>query len=166
MSAPDWRPLIAALANPQAREVIARLMLGESFTDAAADVPSARAGKLRAQFGRLGMLKGERFAPEVFAELLEAHAKPRAEGIERFLDGERITQYPVSPAQRLELLVWAAERAIAEGEVLSERELGERLQRMTDDVALLRRYLVDHGLLQRTPDGSAYERAQLDSTIQ
>lgn len=135
-------------------------MLGETFVEAARDVPAARIGKLRAQLERLGVLEGEGFAPDVFAALLEAHAKPRGEGIDRFLDGERIMQYPVSPALRFELLVWAAERAVAPGEVLSERELGERLQRMTSDVALLRRYLVDHGLLQRTPDGAAYRRAQ------
>jgi len=39
---------------------------------------------------------------------------------------------------------------------LTERQLGEVLQLVGDDVAALRRALVDAGLIHRTPDGSRY----------
>ncbi|MDQ1548770.1 MAG: hypothetical protein QOD27_428 [Microbacteriaceae bacterium] len=38
----------------------------------------------------------------------------------------------------------------------------DTLPALTDDVALLRRYLVDHGVLSRTPDGSSYRRGAND----
>ena len=40
--------------------------------------------------------------------------------------------------------------------LLTEKELGERLGEFADDVAVLRRYLVDFGLLIRTRSGSTY----------
>ena len=43
-------------------------------------------------------------------------------------------------------------------EPLGERELTERLAELADDPALLRRALVDGGLLSRSPDGSDYRR--------
>ena len=41
---------------------------------------------------------------------------------------------------------------------LGERELTERLAELADDPALLRRALVNGGLLSRSPDGSDYRR--------
>jgi hypothetical protein len=40
--------------------------------------------------------------------------------------------------------------------VLSEKELNERLEPFSSDVAVLRRHLVDHGLVERTRSGSEY----------
>jgi hypothetical protein len=37
-------------------------------------------------------------------------------------------------------------------------QMNERLLSYTDDVVLLRRYLVDYGLLQRTASWSSYSR--------
>ena len=42
------------------------------------------------------------------------------------------------------------------GEVVSEREMNERLSVHSEDVAALRRYLVDAGLVERTATGSEY----------
>ena len=39
-----------------------------------------------------------------------------------------------------------------------ERQVNERLLNYADDVVLLRRYLVDFGLLERTASGSSYRR--------
>jgi hypothetical protein len=50
----------------------------------------------------------------------------------------------------------------ANGEViaedLTERQVNERLLSYTEDVVLLRRYLVDFGLLERTASGSSHSR--------
>lgn len=45
-----------------------------------------------------------------------------------------------------------------------EREVGEILKRFTDDTARVRRAFVDHGLMQRTKDGSAYWRCDDDAS--
>ena len=91
-------------------------------------------------------------------------AAPRAKrprtGPERFVDEDgRIDRWPVQSEDRIELLRWVADRALLPGEVLSERQINERLSAFTGDVALLRRHLVDHGLLERTRSGSEYALA-------
>jgi hypothetical protein len=88
--------------------------------------------------------------------------RPAADDITRFLDaGGRIHQYPHRADDRHALLTWVVDHAMREGEVLDERELGERLEPFApaSDVAALRRHLVDHGLLERTRTGSQYARA-------
>jgi hypothetical protein len=79
-------------------------------------------------------------------------------GVDRFLRLDRIDRYPASAADRRELLAWIVGQAIQPGEDLTERQVNERLLSYTDDVVLLRRYLVDFGLLQRTASGSSYSR--------
>jgi len=61
-------------------------------------------------------------------------------------------------AERRELLAMIAGEVIAPEEELAERQVNERLLSCTDDVVRLRRYLVDFGLVQRTPSGSSYTR--------
>ena len=70
----------------------------------------------------------------------------------------RIERYPANMAQRRELLAWIASEAIQAGEKLTEKQVNERLLSYTDDVVTLRRYLIDFGLLRRTPSGSSYSR--------
>ncbi|MFB0835289.1 DUF2087 domain-containing protein [Arthrobacter halodurans] len=40
-----------------------------------------------------------------------------------------------------------------------EPELNLRLRRLTDDAAMLRRALVDHGFVSRLPEGTGHRRA-------
>lgn len=81
----------------------------------------------------------------------------RRVGVGRFLSPEgRIARFPVASADLRELLAHAAERLLSPGEVLSEPEFNIRLAQFTDDVALLRRHLVDHGFVERTRSGSEY----------
>jgi len=85
--------------------------------------------------------------------------KPARDSITRFLDGAgRIDRYPVSAADRRELLAWVAHRAFVPADVLTEAEVNDRLRPYAPDgdVAVLRRYLVDHELLERTRSGSEY----------
>jgi hypothetical protein len=55
-------------------------------------------------------------------------------------------------------------QAIQPGEDLTERQVNERLLNYTDDVVLLRRYLVDFGLLERTASVSSYRRPDSGSS--
>ncbi|OFI37767.1 hypothetical protein BIU82_07840 [Arthrobacter sp. SW1] len=78
-------------------------------------------------------------------------------GVERFLrkDG-RIDRYPRKQDARRLLLEWVAGKVLKHGERLDERSFNERLSEYSDDYVMLRRYLVDAQLVERTPDGSAY----------
>jgi hypothetical protein len=55
---------------------------------------------------------------------------------------------PARPAPRGIVLRWLAER-FEPGRRYPEREVNELLRRSHPDNAMLRRYLVDHGLLER-----------------
>jgi len=154
-STEDWRPIIAALANPNSRRTLAEVALGM-------DVPgSARRDRDLASLERAGLLARVdgtwTVAQENLTALLATAAKPRVEGLDRFVENGRIMRWPAAASARDEVLRWALDRTI-ESEVLGERELTERLAGLTDDPALLRRALVDAGLLARSPDGSDYRR--------
>jgi hypothetical protein len=156
-----WRAIIAALANDTARTVYAEIIL--SGTSATLDglAPSRRRHVIGTLTGA-GLVEGRdpdlRPIASVFARALRAApARARAEGLERFLDAEgKIRAYPADKKVRAELLSSIARQALSAGEVLTEREVNERLDQFTDDVVVLRRYLVDHGQLERTRTGSEY----------
>ena len=63
-------------------------------------------------------------------------------------------------AERRDLLAWIVSEAIEPGEHLTEKQVNERLLSYTDDVVMLRRYMIDFGLLERTPSGSSYSRQE------
>lgn len=89
--------------------------------------------------------------------------RPRAarDDVARFLDASgRIDRYPAAAGDRRALLCWVVGRAIGADEVLAETEVNERLAPYApgEDVAALRRYLVDHELLERTRSGTQYAR--------
>ncbi|HBR90123.1 MAG TPA: hypothetical protein DEA59_12795, partial [Microbacterium sp.] len=77
--------------------------------------------------------------------------------LDRFFDEQgRIAVYPSNATIRGELLAAIAPSILKPGEVLSEQRINARLSDVTHDVAVLRRHLVDHGLIERTPSGTAY----------
>ena len=169
IDAPDARRIAAVLANDDMRTLYATIVLGQDST-----LPAATAKKALAALLRSGLVQqvveegddshpgdGHRVvaSPQVFRELLAQHP-PRviATGVEKYLRDGKIDRYPAAAHERHELLVWVVERAIGVDEVLSERDVNERLEPFTDDVAALRRYLVDAALLERTPSGSTYAR--------
>jgi hypothetical protein len=96
---------------------------------------------------------------DAFTALLAASPAVTRTGVDRFVRDGRIGQYPVRADDRLEVLTWARDRALPDASELSERKLGERLALLTSDVAALRRYLVDAGLVVRDADGRRYWRA-------
>ncbi|MFV0375181.1 DUF2087 domain-containing protein [Microbacterium sp.] len=165
---PSWRAVAAALANDRTRLLYARVVLGEADADAGL-APSRRRHAWEA-LHRAGLVTT---APdgtltargEVFADLLRAAPAPSRRGIARFLrpDG-RIDRYPTNVAERHDLLAHVAGRVLRPGEVIGERELGGRLAGFADDIAALRRHLVDAGLIERTRSGAEYALPVTEAT--
>lgn len=80
-----------------------------------------------------------------------------------FVRGGRLSRIPRKPSVARLLYAAVADQFPA-GTVMSETEVNNELRAMYDDVATLRRALVDAGLLRRTPDGLSYERAQQEGS--
>ena len=73
-----------------------------------------------------------------------------------FLDGEgRLITLPAKRSKRLVVLDHVAQR-FEPGERYPEAEVNQRLRSVHEDVAMLRRYLVDEGVLDRA--GGIYWR--------
>lgn len=153
-----WRPLIALLANPETRRVAAEVMLGSTLESATANLSPSRRRRVTDAVVRSGLVEPttQRLSPEVFRTILESAAVPKREGVERFVDGQRIRQYPANLEERGELLAWVARNVFDAEEVLTEREVNARLLPYSEDVAVLRRYLVDYQLVERRADGTEY----------
>jgi DNA-binding transcriptional ArsR family regulator len=73
-----------------------------------------------------------------------------------FVADGRLTQIPAQHKKRLVILDWLA-RKFEPGVRYPEREVNELIQRYHPDTASLRRYLVDHGFMQR--DHGVYWRS-------
>ncbi|MDO7882996.1 DUF2087 domain-containing protein [Antiquaquibacter soli] len=147
----QWRRLAAALADPHRAETWARALLGQEQPD------DKRTRKALDELAAAGLVDADGRATDAFARLLAENPAVTREGVDRWLRDGRIDSFPARPKDRLELLRWVAAR-LPERE-LTEAEVGEHLSLVTGDVATLRRYLVDAGLLHRAADGSGYRRA-------
>lgn len=153
----DWRQVFGALANEETRRYYAQQVLGLD-----SDLRPERAAKARANLASAGLLDGDGAVDSrLFARVLASGArKAPKEGTDRFLDAAgRIDRYPKNLEERLGLLRAVAGKVMVHGQQLTEVELTARLAEFTDNPVLLRRYLVDHGMLLRQPDGSAYRLA-------
>lgn len=150
----DWRAVFGALANEQTLRYYAQHVLGQD-----SDLGTERAAKARQNLERAGLIDEKGTVDgQLFGEILATGARkvPR-EGPQRFFDAEgRIERYPRKHEERLEMLQLVAGKTIDPGQRLNEAELVVRLEEFTQDTALLRRYLVDYGVLGRQSDGSAY----------
>lgn len=104
------------------------------------------------------MPKLESPTPKLCCQASQQGKREVATGVDRFLRAGRIDHFPASATDRRALLEWVLDQVAPSDEVLTERELNERLLAYSDDFALLRRYLVDNDLLKRTPSGSSYAR--------
>lgn len=165
MASGEARRFFALLANPEARTVLGHLFLGVSLPDALAAVPLKKRAKIEASLRDAGLVSApesggvEGLEASAFRAFLAADAPATRTGVERFLRNGRIETYPANLDERGELLAWVAGR-LGEGAdarlALTESELNEKLSAFHDDVAVLRRYLVDYGLLERAADGSRY----------
>jgi hypothetical protein len=150
--AEEWRRAVAALADPTRRAVYAGLILG-----AEVDIPSKKRETALAALEAAGLIARDgTVIDDAFKELLALEPAVTKTGIDRFIKDGRIEQYPARPGDRAEVLDWAAGQLLKKGETLTEREINERLDALTKDVATLRRYLVDAGLVVRDSAGAGY----------
>lgn len=162
---PDWRPAVAALANPHVRQVYAQVVLGVQTELLGADLGRSRRRRALDTLTAAGLVREVEGRvveePEAFTRVLAAGSRPRRTGPERFLDGRgRIDRYPADAGERRALLALVAEQVLAPEEVVTEAVLGERLARFGPDTATLRRHLVEAELLERTRSGSEYARVR------
>jgi hypothetical protein len=152
---------MAALANQEARTAYAQIVLG-ARPDLVAGPALRRRERAIAILLDAGLVErnagNELEASEsIFRDLLSQQPKRQPKtGVGRFMRLGRIERYPANQAERRELLAWIAGETFKPGEELAERQVNERLLGYTDDVVLLRRYMVDFGVLDRTPSGSSY----------
>lgn len=164
LSGPHWRRVVAALANNDARTAYAQIVLGAKLPDVVAELNARRRDSAIAALLESGLVErnadNELEASEtIFSDLLTQQPRRQAQtGLARFMRLGRIERYPANTAERRELLAWIVGEAIEPGEHLTEKQVNERLLSYSDDVVMLRRYIIDFGLLERTPSGSSYSR--------
>lgn len=165
-SGPHWRRVVATLANSDARRAYAQIVLGAKPPEVLTGMQDQRRNRALAALLGSGLVErnadGELVAPEsIFRDLLAQQPRRQAQtGPARFMRLGRIERYPATMTERRELLAWIISEAFRPGELLTEKQVNERLLSYTDDVVLLRRYLVDFGLLERTASGSSYSRRE------
>ena len=161
---PHWRRVMAALANKDARTAYAQIVLGAKLPDAIADLNDQRRDRAIANLLESGLVDRNaanelEASGAIFRDLLTQQPRRQPQnGVARFMRFGRIERYPANKAERRELLAWIVNDAIKPGEDLTEKQVNERLLSYTDDVVMLRRYLIDFGLLERTRSGSSYSR--------
>lgn len=158
-----WRAILAALADDRAREVYARIVLTRQADEALSALPAKKSQRIMESLTAAGLViatpEGLAAVPDAFARALaSAGTSGRREGVERFLEDGRLVGMPARTADRRAVLEHLAARVLGVTETLSEAEINTRLADVTDDVAGLRRAFVDHALVVRTADGSAYSR--------
>jgi hypothetical protein len=160
----DSRRVAAALANADTRRAYAEIVLGESLDTVAIGLSPTRRKRVLSALLDTGLAEMDGDAivagTSVFAELLAQHPEPKvAQGVDRFLlPNGMVDRFPANSDERRDLLQWIADRTVKSGEVLTEKQVNERLGAFSSDFALLRRDMVDFGILERSPSGSSYSR--------
>jgi hypothetical protein len=164
----DGEELLGLLAEPVRLRVAAALVLG-TRTPAdiarAADVDTREALQALARLEAGGLAErdgdGWRFVADRLTAAARAAAPPppgpddhgasdpaAAKVLGRYLRGGRLLSVPSARGKRLVILDHLA-RVFEPGVRYPEREVNAYLRAFHDDVAALRRYLVDEGLLSR-----------------
>ncbi len=146
----SWQKILSTLAGARSREIYARAVLGEPLDAAPKEIRRlVDAGLLAADHAVDG---------ELFKEVLAAAAPGTPKGVDRFFRDGRIDGLPRAGQDRADLLAHLAERLLPAGEELGEPDVNRLLATVTRDVPTLRRALVDHGYVERYPDGTGYRR--------
>ena len=153
-------PVIAALANGESREMYAKVIVQD-----VPKTPNYRDRKLLARLEAVRLIEksedGLWQATEVFSDYLSRLKSVKnqvTDDVERFLVKGRVHTWPSRAQDKNALLRWILQKSIPASEQCSEREMNERIRRYTDDPALVRRYGVDHGILERDPATQIYRR--------
>jgi hypothetical protein len=151
--------LLSALADPLRLQVFGRICSDPDGVPAASLQPYAKAAARLEQAGLIEQRDGRYHASaQPFTAALKEFGETRrspgpgpAPVAALFREG-RLVHVPRPGALRRQLLEVLAER-FAAGRDYSEKEVGAILSPVVDDVAAFRRYLVDHGLLDRDNHG-------------
>ena len=160
--------LLGLLAEPTRLRVAAALILGTATRAEIArvtGVPDREVERALAKLIAGGLLvrEGDRFT--FLREQLEEAAKevatsredddslpgvvPHSEDVlRRFFKGGRLDSIPATRSKRAAVLDYLAQN-FTPGVHYTEREVNEKLGRLHDDYASLRRYLVDEGFMER-----------------
>ncbi len=172
--------LVGLLAEPARLRVVAALALGATTADAIEEAAGLDGRQVRSALDRLvrgGLVVAapggglrvaeERFRAAARASSTAARAAKvtvedlgasddEAKVLRPFFDNGRLTGIPAPRSKRLVLLNFLASR-FEPGKVYPERDVNALLAAYHDDVAALRRYLVDEEFLERR--GGFYWRA-------
>jgi hypothetical protein len=163
---PGARELVALLAEPDRLRALAAVALGASTLPEVADragLGTRAAARALSRLAGGGLLEGEGGKGyRVRTEVLKAAAIPAArpeqpEGspeaavLRRFLHDGRLLSIPAARGKRLVVLDHLA-GLFEPGRRYPEPEVNELLGRYHPDYAMLRRYLVDDGFLDRADE--------------
>lgn len=76
--------------------------------------------------------------------------------IDRYMKNGRLTTLPKKESVKLIIFEYLANELYNESETFMEQELNHFLKKYYDDYAILRRYMVDYGFLNRDNYGKKY----------
>jgi hypothetical protein len=170
---PDAAALVGLLAEDDRLKAVAALALGAATLDdvvATSGLDARRAGAALERLASGGLVvteadgKGLRLAADRFTAAAQAAARRRAEAeptetfegvpaeaatvLRNVVSDGRLRQIPVNKAKRRVVLDWLSTR-FEPGKTYPERDVNLLLGMAHDDVAALRRYLVDEEFLER-----------------
>jgi hypothetical protein len=171
----DATALVGLLADNNRRRVVAAIELGARHVDAviaAAGLTPAQVAKALGKLVETGLVvqgaEGLSLVADAFQQAAR-RANTQAQSTEfddepdearkvlrAFVVNGRLQSMPVAPAKRMVILDWLAQE-FEPGHKYSEKMVNLMLGKRHADTAALRRYLVDHGFLDRA-DGQ-YWRA-------
>jgi hypothetical protein len=169
--------LVRLLAAPERLRVVAAIVLGASTVDEirrATGLSTREIGRSLARLLDSGVVirdeEGRHWlvedlfrqaaidaAPDQKAEAFEA-SEDASRVLRVFIRDGRLVSIPASLSKRRIVLDYLAQE-FEPGRSYSERQVNAMLRRWHEDVASLRRYLVDEEFLEREEGGRAYWRA-------
>jgi hypothetical protein len=172
----DGERILGLLAEPERMRVAAALVLGYSSIDEIARISGVPERSVIGAIARLvagGLVvedgtSGYRFAIEELkvAARSAAAARPQEKDVDApagaarvlraFIREGRLTSIPAAHSKRLVVLDYLSQ-AFEPGRRYKEKQVNEILGRVHEDVAALRRYMVDEGFMNRR--GGIYWRA-------
>lgn len=160
---PSWQDILAILSNKATRQLFAKAELGLLTMPEANHLTGKELkalNRLRASAVVVPDDEGFHVNSEILrAPLSQSSTQSPQTTISKYVDGTKLHTMPRKPEERISVLRWIMEQAVPADSSLSEPSLNERLSVFHSDVAMLRRYMVDLGLLQRSRDGGLYSRA-------
>jgi hypothetical protein len=163
--------LVSALADPGRLRILSRIVLAGDAGITAEALDAAEPGSARplARLTAAGLVsrspEGVLTArQEAFSEALRPEPRTDEEthlaAVRALFTPEgRLTAIPVRREVRRALLEYLTDRMFQVGAVYSEAEVNIAIRQYWDDHPAMRRYLVENGLLLRSPDGSCYRVA-------